>query len=320
MNEQVREALALWGLEGADYSFVAGRENRVYRVRSHCGDYALRIRRPGYRDEDELQSELAWLAALDKAGLQVPRPHPSRQGRLLERLGNVFVDLAGWFPGTPMGKSRVPLSLDNRNGVFHALGAEMARLHTACDAWQRPAEFRRCRWDIDGLLGNAPLWGRFWENPALDSPTRYLFLRLRQDARERLTHALGRIDFGLIHADLVRENILLDGPIIRMIDFDDGGFGFRLFDLATVLLKNRVEPDYPALKAALVAGYHSQRPLDPTLLDMFLVLRALTYVGWIVPRIHEDGGLERNARFIAEARDLCVDYFETTTVQQGGTR
>jgi Ser/Thr protein kinase RdoA (MazF antagonist) len=315
MNDSVREALALWGLEGAECSFVAGRENRVYRVRSASGDHALRIRRPGYRDEAELQSELVWLAAMDKAGLHVPRPRPSRHGRLLERLGAGFVDLVGWLPGTPMGKSRAPLDLSDRVGTFHALGAEMARLHAASDSWQHPQGFRRCRWDIDGLTGEAPLWGRFWENPALDMPTRHLFLRFRHAARERLAHASDRLDFGLIHADLVRENVLTDGTAIRMIDFDDGGFGFRLFDLATVLLKNMAEPDYPSLKAALIAGYHSQRPLDLSLLDLFLVLRALTYVGWIVPRIQEDGGAARNARFITEAKGLCADYFDATTVQ-----
>ncbi|MCC5964528.1 MAG: phosphotransferase [Natronohydrobacter sp.] len=315
MSDPVREALTLWGLEGADCSFVAGRENRVYRVRSASGDHVLRIRRPGYRDEAELHSELAWLAAMDEAGLHVPKPCLSRHGRLLERLGDGFVDLVGWLPGTPMGHSRAPLTLGNRTGVFHALGAEIARLHAACDGWHRPAGFRRCRWDIDGLTGEAPLWGRFWENPVLDAPTRDLFLRFRQTARERLVLALGRLDSGLIHADLVRENVLLDGPVIRMIDFDDGGFGFRLFDLATVLLKNLAEPDYPALKAALISGYHSQRPLDLSDLDLFLALRALTYVGWIVPRMEEDGGAARNARFIAEAKSLCAAYFDATTVQ-----
>ncbi|WP_435256646.1 phosphotransferase enzyme family protein [Thioclava sp. FR2] len=315
MTKDVHEALALWGLDGAECSFVAGRENRVYRVRSASGDHALRIKRPGYRDEDELHSELAWLEAMDKAGLHVPRPRPSRQGRLLERLGDGFVDLVDWLPGTPMGKSRSPLTLRNRTAVFQKLGAEMARLHDACDAWHRPEGFRRCHWDIDGLLGDAPLWGRFWENPTLDAPTRHLFLQFRQVARDRLAHAGNTLDAGLIHADLVRENVLLDGHVIRMIDFDDGGFGFRLFDLATVLFKNLAEPDYPELKAALIAGYHGQRPLDLSLLDLFLVLRALTYVGWIVPRITEDGGAERNRRFIEEAKGLCADYLEATAVQ-----
>jgi Ser/Thr protein kinase RdoA (MazF antagonist) len=306
MTGEVVTALALWGLDGAGCSFVAGRENRVYRVRTDSGDLALRIKRPGYRQEDELRSELDWLAAMDRAGLQVPRPVPSLAGRLLEPVGAGFADVVGWLSGTPMGQSRKPLALADPKGTFRALGAEIARLHAACDAWDRPEGFRRCKWDIDGLLGETPFWGRFWDNPTLDADTRNLFLRFRQVARDRLSGALPQLDYGLIHADLVRENVLLDGAIVRLIDFDDGGFGFRLFDLASTLLKNIDEPDYPALKAALIDGYLGQRALDLDELDLFIAVRALTYVGWIVPRIGEDGGDARNGRYVAQARSLCL--------------
>lgn len=318
MSDPVGQALALWGLETAECSFVAGRENRVYRVRTATSDLALRIKRPGYRQEDELVSELAWLEAMDRAGLHVPRPLPSRGGKLLERLGAGFVDVVAWLPGKPMGKSRAPLVLENREAVFFSLGREMARLHAACDAWQRPAGFRRCHWDLDGLLGETPVWGRFWDNPTLDPQTKELFTRFRDAARNRLASAWSALDMGLIHADLVRENVLLDGPVIQLIDLDDGGFGFRQFDMATVLLKTISEPDYRALKDSLIDGYHSQRPLDLSLLDLFVAIRALTYVGWIVPRIHEDGGADRNARFVAEARDLCAACFQESMAFQGG--
>ena len=33
--------------------------------------------------------------------------------------------------------------------------------------------------------------------------------------------------------DLVRENVMVDGDKLQLIDFDDGGFGFNLYDLAT---------------------------------------------------------------------------------------
>jgi Ser/Thr protein kinase RdoA (MazF antagonist) len=318
MTAEVQEALGLWGLAGARCDFVAGRENRVYRVFTASGDYALRFKRPGYRQEAELRSELEWLDAMDRAGLHVPRPLPSLRGKLLESVGGAFVDVVGWLPGAPLGKSRDPLRLDDRAGTFRAIGAELARLHDACDAWQRPAGFRRCDWDVEGLLGADPVWGRFWENPTLDTATRQLFLQFRQAAHGRLTGSSAFLDYGLIHADLVRENILLDGTVVRMIDFDDGGFGYRQFDVATILLKNIAEPDYPALRAALVEGYRNCRALDLSLIDLFLAIRALTYVGWITPRMQEDGGAARNARFVAEARGLCVAYLQDTAILEGG--
>lgn len=306
MTAIVADALARWGLQDSECAFVAGRENQVYRVTAATGSYALRIKRPGYRDEVELQSELAWLEEMDRAGLSVPAPLQSLAGHMLERVGDVYADVVTWLPGAPMGKSRVSLALSDRIGVFRALGSEMARLHLACDAWNVPAGFRRCRWDVDGLVGDTPVWGAFWQNPTLDDSTRALFLSFRDEVRSRLAEACP--EFGLIHADLVRENVLVDGSVIRMIDFDDGGFGYRLFDVATVLLKNLDEPDYASLKGAMVEGYIGRKPLDLSLLDLFIALRAATYVGWIVPRMGEPGGPDRNARFIKHARDLCRDY------------
>lgn len=310
MSTTVEASLAVWGLTGADCEFVAGRENRVYRVRSARGDYALRIKRPGYRAIDELVAELHWLDAMEKAGLHVPQPLASRNGQLLECVDTFFVDVVSWLPGTPLGKSRQPLALKDRLGTFHAIGAEMADLHAACDAWQRPPEFKRCHWDLGGLVGETPVWGRFWDNPTLSPDTRALFLRFRQAAREQLTDMAPVLDYGLIHADLVRENVLLDGETIRIIDFDDGGFGYRQFDMATVLLKNMSEPDYSELKAALVDGYNSRRALDLTGLDLFIIIRALSYVGWIISRMDETGGTLRNERFVAEAHDLCTAFFQ----------
>ena len=46
-------------------------------------------------------------------------------------------------------------------------------------------------------------------------------------------------DLGLIHADMVHENILIDGSSLVIIDFDYCGFGYRLFDLATALTKKK---------------------------------------------------------------------------------
>lgn len=309
MTGRLRDTLALWGLEDARSVFVAGRENQVFRVSASGADYALRLRRPGYRTEAEIVSELLWLEEMTKAGLSVPRPVQSRHGRFLEQAEAGFADLAGWLPGRPLGKSREPLALEDAPGAFRALGQQIARLHRACDAWQTPAGFHRCHWDLDGLLGDEPVWGRFWENPTLGPDTRHLFQTFRAAAQDRLRRT-GLLDYGLIHADLVRENVLLDGPSVRMIDFDDGGYGYRVFDLATVLLKSRAEPQYPALRAALIAGYHQMRPLDLALLDMFLALRALTYVGWIMPRMAENGGLARNRRFVEDARTLCRAFLE----------
>jgi Ser/Thr protein kinase RdoA (MazF antagonist) len=208
--------------------------------------------------------------------------------------------MIGWLEGTSLH--------DADTEIYQRLGAEMAKLHCACDAWSPPAEFVRCDWDADGLLGEAPVWGRFWENPTLDTDTRALFEHFRLRAQAELDAAECGLDYGLIHADILQENVLIDGPDVRLLDFDDGGFGFRLFDLATTLLRCVDAPNFPELKDALLHGYEAERAINTEHLNLFLALRAMTYVGWIVPRMSEDGAQERNQRFVARAKKQAMQY------------
>jgi Ser/Thr protein kinase RdoA (MazF antagonist) len=310
MTEITRKAAALWGLETATCRFVAGRENQVFHLSDGQSAYALRIRRPGLRNQPELLSELAWMKAMGAAGLDVPNPQTSRRGNLLEIVEDHQVDLVSWMDGTPIGQSAKPLALDKPSEVFFELGAALAKLHEASDRFEPDANFTRWHWDLDGLLGPDPLWGPFWDNPELDPETASMLQAFRSNAVDHLRQISTNMDYGLIHADPVRENVLWTGKRLQLIDFDDGGFGFRLFEIATALIKNTREPNYVDLRRNLIAGYHSSRSLDVSELDFFLALRAVTYVGWITPRIHEPGGTARNARFIRDARLHCLKWLE----------
>ena len=106
----------------------------------------------------------------------------------------------------------------------------------------------------------------------------------------------------------MRENIIIDGDRLQFIDFDDVGFGFRLFDLATALIKNLGERDYPALRDALISGYREVRAIDIEALELFVLLRSATYVGWIIERMEEPGADRRNASFITTTRHLAQAY------------
>ena len=305
MTDLATAAAARWGLGQARLQFVAGRENRVYRISDTSGDYALRIRRPGYRQRIEIESELMWMAALDRAGILVPRPVQSLGGQLLEQVDGHMVDLLTWLHGQTLSDALQDQPATDVDRLFQALGQQLARLHDASDAWNKPTDFSRVRWDAEGLVGETPLWGRFWEHPALSAADRQLFAHFRSTACREMQRFQDRFDFGLIHADLVRENVLLHGDRIGLLDFDDGGWGYRAFDLATTLLKFAGSPDYPVLKPALLRGYREARPLDTATLDLFLALRASTYVGWIVPRLGEDGAQERSQRYVTAARETC---------------
>ncbi len=311
-SDLVRAAASRWRLSSDTLDLVAERENKIYSALDTNGQrFALRLHRDGYVTEQEILSELAWVDVLSADGVAVPSPLASASGRFVESIEGRLFSALSWMPGRPMGEGGAPLELDNRQDVFRNIGVALAQMHTSSDSWSPPASFERRSWDLDGLLGEAPVWGRFWENPYLNDDDLTVITQARAATRAILEAVGPSLDYGLIHADALRENVLVDGNDVILIDFDDSGYGFRLFEIATTLLRNNDEPDIADLERALLAGYRSVRPLDTTYLPLFMVLRAFTYLGWIVPRIDEPEGHERCELFVREAVGFSRQFLET---------
>lgn len=309
MTEQIaRQAAQLWGFHPETVSLAARRENSVYRVDEGCG-FALRLHRPGYRTGAELSSELKWMTALAEQGMNVPLAFPSTSGALIETVEGVQVDVISWLPGQMLGKQGALDGVTDRPGLVFQLGQLLAELHRLSDKWTPPADFVRPSWDADGLVGENPIWGRFWDHPHLSKDERNLFIAARDQARMELA-GLVEQDYGLIHADAITENLMLHEGHLSLIDFDDGGWGYRDFELATFLFRQVEAEDYVELRAALLEGYSMRRAVRPASLDLFLALRALTYPGWIIERIDEPGGAERSERAIRQAVPLARAYLE----------
>ena len=106
--------------------------------------------------------------------------------------------------------------------------------------------------------------------------------------REALT-AYGRSPrrYGLIHADFNLDNMLLDGERVIPLDFDDCGFGWHLFDLATVWTIYHGSDLAEAIRAGVVEGYRRERDLPDEELEhlpLFELARAFSYLGWVHTR------------------------------------
>jgi Ser/Thr protein kinase RdoA (MazF antagonist) len=292
-----RQALSLWGLSGADIEPIKVRENAVYRVihnRQSVG--ALRVHRPGYHDDDTLHSEFIWMRALAAAGISVPRALPSIRGadfeviRPTDSKAGYQVDILEWIEGRQLGVVGEGVA-DGTAGVerqYEAIGCTMGRIHNHAESWVPPTGFKRHSWDAAGLVGEQPFWGRFWELSQLTPAQRSLMQRTRTHIAQVLSDLGRRPDrYGLIHADLIPENILVDGTTQRVIDFDDAGFGWHLFDVATSLYFLADEPYYEKARNALVRGYRKERDLPDSilaLLPIFLAARGTTYLGWLNTR------------------------------------
>ncbi|MEM7218390.1 MAG: phosphotransferase [Pseudomonadota bacterium] len=307
-QRQLAEAARAWGFSHDACRLFARRENLIFRVELPERTLALRIHRAGYTPLADLRSEHMWLrhlAGVEQRGrLQVPQPIKTLTDDDLLVIDGVTVDCISWLPGEPLSASLLAyregeLSAAALAKLFSRLGRALAALHVYSDRWRPPPAFSRRSWDAQGLVGAEPAWGRFWEHPQLTDVERALLRALRDAGRTDL--AARTPDYGLIHADAVADNVLVHRGEVALIDFDDAGYGYRGFDVATALLKHRHLPVYGELRAALLDGYRSVTAIDTESLELLFALRAASYVGWIASRLEEPGARERSARYIAQA-------------------
>ena len=148
-------------------------------------------------------------------------------------------------------------------------------------------------------MGENPIWDRFWSNPELSESQINQIILMKIKCQTILGHNLKDLDYGLIHADAVRDNVLFNNSKkVQLIDFDDSGYGFRLFDIATTLLYYLRNKNFLIIKNNLIKGYLSIRNLNMELLDVFILIRSFTYVGWNISRINEPYGMQRNKKYI----------------------
>jgi len=291
------DALTHWGLGHAALTPIKVRENAVFEVVAPGGArYALRIHRAGYHSDRALSSEIAWMRALSGSGIDVPEVLPTRDGADFVVVGDETtggarqIDLFAWIAGTPLGTSEAGVAMDDATlrDVYAQLGALAARVHTHAERWQRPVAFERHAWDAEGLVGEQPFWGRFWELAALSGDDRRTIEAVRDALREDLGGlSTGAATYGLIHADFVPENVMVEGGRVKLIDFDDAGEGWHMFELATALVFLWGEPTFDTARDALVAGYRTERALPDEVLatlPTLLMARATTYLGWVHTR------------------------------------
>jgi Ser/Thr protein kinase RdoA (MazF antagonist) len=326
MVDLARTALVRWGIHPTGIALLKMRENAVFRVDYGSGHrHALRIHRHGYHSDAALQSELQWMRALEESGVPVPQVIPSAAGRLFETVAAAAVpeprqvDLFDWIEGRPLGASGESLDGDQAaiRRVFRSIGELCALVHNQSAAWNPPSGFRRHAWDAEGLTGETPLWGRFWELKALTDAERSLIERARRRVHEELS-ALDRSPehYSLIHADLTPENLMVHGGDVRLIDFDDAGFGWHLFEIATTLFFHIGLPYFDSAYEGIIEGYRAQRELsDETLarLPLFILARSFTYLGWVHTRSETETARELTPMLVEAVCSEARNYLGSET-------
>ena len=296
-------------------------ENATYRVddAQTADKWALRVHREGYHSKTAIASEHAWTDALRQdAGVITPTIVPGKDGENIQIVsaegmpgGARHVVLFNWEEGIEPPE-------DNLIGPFELLGRVSAQMHLHSMNWQRPSWFERYTWDYETSLGDKPHWGRWQDGMDVDQERSVLFSKTADLIERRLNRfGKGSDRFGLVHCDIRLANLLIEGDVTKVIDFDDCGFSWFMYDCATALSFIEAREDVPALIDAWVRGYRTVIDLpgaDEHEIPTFIMLRRLLLVAWIGSHSETDLAQSMGLPFTAETVGLCESYLSRFSI------
>jgi Ser/Thr protein kinase RdoA (MazF antagonist) len=293
LRDLANRALTRYPIRVRSCTLISHWENTTFRVTSTGGKtFLLRVHRHGYHTKHAILEELQWLEKLSAQGtVKVPAPVRSNDGHLVELIGSPLVTedrhccLFQWIDGRFINKSIGVPHLSQLGRVIGELQASTVEVSVV----------HRRYWDAEGLVGTHPKFGSIDALEGVSSKSQDIISR----ARELVLRQLRRFEKsfpekqGLIHADLHFGNLLMTRDGIAVIDFDDCGFGFHVYDLAVNLgvvdfmARRRKEINYSRLKDALIQTY-AKRMIwdrnDEAMLPFFMTARKLLMLGWLNSR------------------------------------
>ena len=314
LTDLASRALPLWNLSSESMvRMINLSENATFLVTTPEGQRSiLRIHRTGYHSHRAIECELAWMAALDRdGGVPTPRPIAGHNGQAIQLFGTdalpekrmvMFEFLAGVEPDPG----------ENLVEPFRQLGEIAARTHLHSQGWQKPQPFERLIWDDEMVFGASPTWGRWQDAPGVDARCRDVLMAAETLCRERLASYGRDINrFGLIHADMRLANLLIEDGHTRLIDFDDCGAGWFMYDFAAGISFMETHPQAPDLRAAWLDGYRHVRAVsieDEEEIDSFIMLRRMALLAWIGSHSETSLARDQSPHFALGSAQIAREY------------
>ena len=300
-----REALRAHGIDGDDgeLELLNVSENATFLA---PGPSVIRVHRLGYHTEREIASELHWMDALRaEAGIRTPRVLDATDGRRIVTVpdgdNRRHCVRFEFLPGSE------PEATD-----FTRLGEITARMHQHARTWKPPEWFSRFHWNYDSSFGKIARWGRWQAGIGVGAQERAVLGRLDSELKRRLAaYGAGRERYGLVHADTRLANLLVSDGDVSVIDFDDSGFSWYLYDLGTAVSFFEHAPEVPELVDSWLAGYRDVAPLaaaDEREVWTFILFRRLLLVAWIGSHQGADIAAELGAQYTRDSCDLAEWY------------
>jgi Ser/Thr protein kinase RdoA (MazF antagonist) len=313
--DALHSALKLWlGWEQGQLTLINHTENATFLVALPSGaKRILRVHRHGYNSKAAILSELAWSRALrNDTGIKTPVSISGINGELLQQ---AIVDASGHERFLVLFEFEEGIEPKDGNEIashFVSLGGLAATAHNHAQNWILPPSFARLNWNANSILDQDGLWGDWRKAPGMSEQYYSTFVRLDARLRERLKKFGSRSDrYGLIHADMRLANLLIDGDNIKLIDFDDCGFCWYIYDFAAAISFIEDSPAIPEMKAAWLKGYRQVRSLtqdEEAEIDTFVMLRRMALTAWIGSHAETPFAQSLAQDFVPRGAKLAEDY------------
>ncbi|MEZ4868981.1 MAG: phosphotransferase [Caldilineaceae bacterium] len=252
--------------------------NDTYLVTADDFQGMLRISLGGWRTQAHIEAEITLLQWLGEHGFTTPQPIRRQDGAYLQSLhapeGERYAVLFTFVDGEP--------SADLDPEQSRCYGQLVARLHCATDEIPPLARFHH---DTEHLIDQSL---RHFRPYFAHAPEATDFLTTVREQLRTVVEQLPQTApiYGLCHGDLRAEHIYFrDEGAPSLIDFDEAGYGWRIYDISTfiwpLVFPGNSDAD-GALRNAFLAGYQTVRPLSTaelTALPYFVLLRHLWAAG-----------------------------------------
>lgn len=291
LEQMAQDSLYLWPVpKGATVRLLNLSENATYLVEAPGYRSILRVHRVSYHTRRSIEQELQWSLALSADNMVLtPPPIAGLDGQYVQQAKSEHLPVPRFMVMFEFAEGRQPDENEDLTKPFEGLGAIAARTHLHSQHWQKPEPLERLQWDENAVFGPNPTWGDWRDAPNVTPDIRAVLEDVEDLVCERL-QAFGKSPdrYGFIHADMRLANLLIDGEITRLIDFDDCGMGWFLYDFATGISFMEDSPQVPALREAWVKGYRTVRPLsdeEEYEIDTFIMLRRMALLAWVGSRI-----------------------------------
>ena len=316
LDRLANASLHLWNTaEGATARMINLSENATYLVKHPEREkMVLRVHREQYHSKNAIGCELAWMEALRKeAQLHTPEAIPGADGQIIQT--NIIGELSNprHMVMFKFIEGEEPQETGELEEPFIQLGEVSAKMHNHAQQWPRPENFERLIWSYENILGGPKAyWGDWRAAPAMDRSSQPVLERAAQTIGKRLD-AFGKPEdrWGLIHGDIRLANLLIKDGDTRVIDFDDCGLGWFLYDFGTALSFIEDHPKRPELTEAWISGYRLHRKLsreEEAEIPTFVMMRRLHLLAWIGSHSETDLAKEQGPDFTRLSVDLAEDY------------